>query len=556
MHNIQHDDTIIDTHEDIYAINNTIDVKDILRACKRVKKQVHVVGAAGIGKSTLCRYIASQWAKGSCFSEYQLLALVPLRHLTADRYPNYKDYSLSDLVKTEVFSCELSKTDEQIFDDQFDVSKTLWILDGYDEIAQNVPQHLKLLLNKLLQTPHHIVTSRPYLHLLSYSVSMEITGFTDENISNYVKQFFKNIGDKSSLKGDALLNYLQLNHHIWDIARIPINLQLICVTRDDKHWSNNTTISMTMLYEKLIIWTCRRYLQKQKGPETKDIYLMDRKKVYENCQKELAVLDSFAFLGIQEGVTDLSPKLLRTALTRNQCTLTEYPDLLNIGLLKSFTNGIFETPIETDKYHYFVHRSFQEYFAARYLVNSSNGFSCENPIKLIKDCKRKPFFQLTFVFTSGLLSKNGVQSSFDAFWSALVEQPLNLLKLSHLQLANACIKEVCGQTILTQRDELIDAIKKWIQNALSIQDSHIHDQFDNSPRNISTSSEPTIIDILHSLLQYEDPTTKIHMLSLILRLPVFNLQPDLINRFINACNKNNFKVSEINSSIVVLLEST
>ena len=175
--------TIMDEYERIYGPKTTIDVKDIFKTCKTEEKQVLVFGRAGIGKSTFSRYIAYQWAKGSLWQEYELFALIPLRRLTANRYPPSEKHSLIDLVKKEVLQCNLTEKEEIFLKKHFDAKKTLWILDGYDEIVQNVPPHLEFLFEQLLKTPHHIITSRPYLNTLSYDVQMEITGFTDENIS-------------------------------------------------------------------------------------------------------------------------------------------------------------------------------------------------------------------------------------------------------------------------------------------------------------------------------------------------------------------------------------
>lgn len=66
----------------------------------------------------------------------------------------------------------------------------------------------------------------------------------------------------------------------------------------------------------------------------------------------------------------LSPKLLEEAEIESNCSLTYHPYLLNIGVLKSLTHHGTGTQIETDKDHYFVHLSFQEYFGARYLINA------------------------------------------------------------------------------------------------------------------------------------------------------------------------------------------
>jgi predicted NACHT family NTPase len=239
LRNEQHSNDIMGSFEEIYGMKTTIDVKNIFDTCKNEEKQVLVFGRAGIGKSTFCRYVAHQWATGSYWSQYKLLALIPLRRLTLNRYPLLppgQNYSLIDLIKQEVFPYDLSEKDERLLKNEFDAKKTLWILDGYDEIIQNVPPHLECLFEQLLKTPHHILTSRPYLNTLSYNVQMEITGFTDKNIEEYMQQFFNQMKDEldnAIIRSQTLLKFLESNRSIRGVAHIPVNLELICSL-----WSN------------------------------------------------------------------------------------------------------------------------------------------------------------------------------------------------------------------------------------------------------------------------------------------------------------------------------
>jgi predicted NACHT family NTPase len=76
---------VLGTFEQIYGTKTAIDPKNIFETCKNHEKQVLVFGRAGIGKSTFCRYIAYQWATGSYWPQYELLALIPLRCLTVHR---------------------------------------------------------------------------------------------------------------------------------------------------------------------------------------------------------------------------------------------------------------------------------------------------------------------------------------------------------------------------------------------------------------------------------------------------------------------------------------
>ncbi|CAF1471221.1 unnamed protein product [Adineta steineri] len=227
----QHNDAIIEAFENIHGTKTPIDVKEIFKTCKDKRRNVLVFGRAGIGKSTFCRYIAYQWATGIIWQEYELIALIPLRSLTADRYPILPasaSYSLIDVLKKECFSFDpyLSEKDETQLQEQFYNSRILWLLDGYDEIGQNVPTHIRRLLNdQLLKTPHHIITSRPYMNTLSHSVQLEITGFTDDNISKYVKQFFDQVENEAqnlSAEDENVLSFLKRNLriHVSGVIRI------------------------------------------------------------------------------------------------------------------------------------------------------------------------------------------------------------------------------------------------------------------------------------------------------------------------------------------------
>ncbi|CAF1527390.1 unnamed protein product, partial [Adineta steineri] len=306
-------------YEEIYGTKTPIDVKDIFKKCKDQTRNVLVFGRAGIGKSTFCQYIAYRWATGMIWQEYELVALIPLRSLTADRYPILPagtNYSLIDVLRKECISFDqyVPEKDEKQLQEQIHKSRILWLLDGYDEIVQNVPKHLKSLFNdQLLKTPDHIVTSRPYMNTLSHSVQLEITGFTDDNISKYVKQFFNQIGSEtqnSSVEDEKILSFLKRNPRIWGIAHIPINLELICSVWSNIEWTTMKTMTITMLYDTLTEWICRRYLEKQRAISTD---LLCEKEVYKKCENELAFLERLAFLGMESNTIMLGPTLLQKA---------------------------------------------------------------------------------------------------------------------------------------------------------------------------------------------------------------------------------------------------
>ncbi|CAF1046146.1 unnamed protein product, partial [Didymodactylos carnosus] len=434
----------------------------------------------------------------------------------------------------------LSDKDKIYLREQFDKSQVLWLLDGYDEIVQNVPAHLQYLFEQLLNTPHHILTSRPYSNKLSYDVVMEITGFTNDNIGEYVKQFFDQITDESdngSSTGKNLLDFLKLSTNIWGIAHIPVNLELICSLWADTDWSITRELTITQLYDKITEWLCRRYLEKQRNIET---ILMTKEDVYKTCHKELAFLESMAFNGMKTNTIILRPTLLKKALKDCECSLQDHPHLLNIGILKSFNRQAVGTKIETDKDHYFVHLSFQEYFAARYLVAALVDPPRPEAIEFLKCNKYNQRFGLVFPFVSGLLTESNSESCITTFWVTILGEPLDLVGLRHIQLVIVCVEETGANSNLRGRPELISYIIKWLKYSVFAESNATIKQLTESlKRSTSLAHEPAIIDLLIQLLQNKEPNVKANVCSLISKLPLTKTHSKLIHSLTTALRDEN-----------------
>jgi HEAT repeat protein len=531
----QHDNVIMGTFEEIYGMKTTIDIKDIFKTCKNQEKQVLVFGRAGIGKSAFCRYIAYQWATGSYWSQYELLVLIPLRRLTNNRYPVLppgQTYSLIDLIKKEIFSYDLSEKDERLLKQQFDAKKTLWILDGYDEIVQNVPLHLECLFEQLLKTPHHILTSRPYLNTLLYDVQIEITGFADKNIEEYVLQFFNQMKDEldnASIKSQTLLTFLKSNPSIWGVAHIPVNLELICSLWSNEDWSKIKDLTITALYTMMTEWLCRRYLRTQDN----HILQLSEDEIGQRCQKELTFLENLAFNAMEDNTIIIRPSLLKKALNEAQVSSQEHPHILNIGILKSFNKRGTGTRIEMNKDHYFVHLSFQEYFAARYLTSALKGCSTEKIIKFIKHQKYNQRYILVFTFASGILSQTHGNPSTNIFWDAILGKPLDLVGVRHMQLVTSCLEETYGKSTLPRRTELLQWVSECIKFSFIMENTTVWRHLVKALRRTqSVVSDQLIINVFANLLQCNDINVKLRRLLSISQLNLSNPSTALITLMI------------------------
>ncbi|CAF1411085.1 unnamed protein product [Adineta steineri] len=525
-------DAIIGSFEEIYGTKTTIDVKNIFEACKSHDKKVLVFGRAGIGKSTFCRYIAYQWAMGLYWTQYELLVLIPLHRLTTNRYPplsNGQNYSLLDLVKKEIFSYDLSECEDELLKKHFDAKKTLWILDGYDEIVQNVPSHLECLFKQLLKTPHHILTSRPYQNVVAYHVQMEITGFTDENIERYVQQFFNQMKDEldnSLNKSRKLFKFLKANRSIWGVAHIPVNLELICSLWSNEDFIQTKELKITSLYTVMVEWLCRRYL----SMPNKKIQNLSKDDIHQRCEKELAFLENLAFNGMKSNTIILRPNLLRKALNEEKISLHDHPYILNMGVLKSFNKQGIDTRIQMHKDHYFVHLSFQEYFTARYLTKAlKQSATHQEEMKFIQREKYNQRYALVFAFLSGLSNETDANTSLNIFWELILTPPVDLLGIRHMQLVISCIEETSSQSAIPQYTVLIESIAKCIEYNLCTEDPLIIHYFAQSlSRAPSVTSNQIIINAFIHLLQNDDSNTRIVVLSIISETNSSNLAVALL----------------------------
>ena len=542
LQHAQHSASVIGAYEEIYAVKTPIDVRDIFKTCNTHEKQVLVFGRAGIGKSTFCRHIAYQWAIGSYWAHYELLAHIPLRQLTADRYPPGREYSLIDVIKRELFPLDLTPKEDEELVKHFDAKNTLWILDGYDEIVQTTPPHLQTLLTKLRRTPHHIITSRPYLNTLSYQVQMEIIGFTDENIENYVHNFFQQMQEEiedAPLKSERLVKFLRSNASIWGVAHVPVNLELLCSLWSDQNWPETQRLTITRLYSTMTDWLCRRYLTAQ----SVSIQQLSTTDVHEQCEEELRFIQTLAFDAMKSNMILLRPTLLKTAMETTKISRQKYSRTLNMGILKSVSTQGVGTQVEKNKDHYFLHLSFQEYFAARYLSNALQTSQTEESIEFIRQQKYNQRHTLLFSFTAGLLSENRNESCLDLFWDTLLGPPVDLIGIRHMQLAITCMEEIDDTSMVSRRSILLEWIIQCLQCSFDEQNSVIRDHLLQSlSRSQCIASGEVLAKLLIDYLEGDNIERKETVLLFILELNIQKPTKTLLESVISRLHEDNAKV--------------
>ena len=460
-------------------------------------------------------------------TQYQLVILIKLRMLTNDDYPPGRDYSPFDLVEKEYASrISMQEKDGSRFEEQCIKGQVLWLLDGYDEFVQNIPKQLQKVFNFILNKYHHILTSRPYSITLPYDVKMEITGFTDDNIRKYIEQFFTQISNQledAASEGHKLKSFLESNPSIWGIAHIPVNLELICSLWGDIDRSQPTILTMTGLYDNITEWLLRRYLLKNKNLLQAVVDEMFPNDVYQRCHKELLFLEALAFSAMKSSTLILQPSSLEQALADANVMVEDRKHIFNIGILKSFDGKATGNQSQAKKEYYFVHLSFQEHFAARYLVNTLRSSAYQDSIEFIRRNKYNQRFTLVFVFASGLLAGKYLSVARNAFWNALFDEPIDLVGFRHMQILISCLEEVSDKSDIGHYAVIIENVSKWMDYVVFHGSSKIFQQLcDSLKRSIALSREPILQEKLIKLYESSDSRNKPRICFLISALSNYN----------------------------------
>ena len=242
---------------------------ELMARCKGPLKRVNMQGGAGFGKSSCCLHMLSQWCQGKLYQEFRLVAYVPLRHLNSDRYPTGDDHDVIDLICRECLGLRPSPSVRAVVARLYHPGTALWILDGYDEIAGRVPLHLRPMFDHIMHAPHRIVTGRPHAMVgLDCSLDVEVAGFGDEDITEFVSKFFAPAvvppSGSSGLSPTVVLQYLRRHSLLWDLAHVPIQLVLLChVLNSLPELRSDTAVTLTELFSHVEALMMHRYCRRQ-----------------------------------------------------------------------------------------------------------------------------------------------------------------------------------------------------------------------------------------------------------------------------------------------------
>ena len=377
-------------------------------------KNVLVVGRPGIGKTSLSTKVLRLWASGGAFNaDFNVAFLVKFRRFNDD----------AKLSLRELFAGAetVQRLDDSVWEFiQNEPTKVLLIFDGLDEysrkdeintredykndVEEKMPVsvlHNKLAAGELLRGASMLTTTRAtavkYVHHVDFQRTVEIRGFTSEDVEEYVEKFTRANGYPEAK--EKIWGHIKSNINLFSLSYIPVNCFLIChcLLQSILCESSQLPTKMTDIYQMTVKMFLFNHMHDMEGLPRKELEKFKSTHMYEpfenfpeKLQKIFNSLGEIAFKGIEEG------RLLFES--------SEVSGLEDCGLLHKLPDLKPKAWNDPRKSQFcFIHLTVQEFFAAKHLVNTERKEGIERFVcSHINDGK----WQVVLQFVAGLLNSS------------------------------------------------------------------------------------------------------------------------------------------------------
>ena len=373
-------------------------------------KNVLLVSLSGIGKTSLSTKVLRLWASGEAFNAaFNVVFLVNLARFNDDA-----KLSLRELLASAE---AVQRLDDSVWEFvQIQSTKVLLIFDGLDEysrkeeintqedykndVEEKMPVSVlykKLAAGELLRDASILATTRPpavkYVAHVDFQRTVEIGGFTSENVEDYVEKFTRSYpGTKEKIWG-----HIKSNINLYSLSYIPVNCFLIChcLLQSILRESSQLPTRMTDIYQMTIKMFLFNHMHNREGFAREELEKLKSTHMYEQfenfpeeLQKILHSLGEIAFRGIEEG--------------RLFFESSEVSGLEDCGLLHKLPDlrpkALGDPP---KSQFFFIHLTVQEFFAAKHLVNTKTKEKIE---RFVCNHIEHGTWQVVLQFVAGLLN--------------------------------------------------------------------------------------------------------------------------------------------------------
>ena len=315
--------------------------------CEREKPRVVLIeGEPGIGKTTYCQKLAYDWSVGDIPTDSSFPKVDMLLRLTCR---DMKTAKIEDAIEDQLLPLDVNEKDKENFFYfiRHYQSRILLVLDGLDELPQNLfEEFLPLIRGRVLPLTYLIITARHEVGInvrLHSDALFEIKGYTKKDADSYIKKYFS-CHDKSRLAGELIWEIYN-DSQLRELTANALNTALLCLVFEDT--GGILPHNKTMLYCELVDCVLRRYCSK------KEIRLCDRSPI-DKYMQELNQLGKLALEALLKDQLAFTPGELESQST----------EFLRLGFLSREASVSKIRPKPT---YAFIHKTFQEFFAAFHL---------------------------------------------------------------------------------------------------------------------------------------------------------------------------------------------
>ena len=352
-------------------------------------KNVLVVGRPGIGKSLFCIKLLRDWAsdtetENSQFN-FEAVFLLKFRRMNSIE----KQLTLRGLLAFSEYSPDVNEDAvwKYVLENP---TKVLLVFDGVDEMKfkENIAEcsdsdqpndvtakmsfpalYNKIASGKLLGSATVLTTTRPtavsFVKHLTFDRTVEILGFTSEQVEDYVNKF---TADEKEGTGRTIWQHISSNLNIFSMCYVPVNCFIICtcllhVLQTLK--SNVSTIlptKLTDIYSIAIKMFYFKHSRNYKQYQGQADFIREKfENLPDGVKADFKRLGEIAFTGIKEGRLIFESK--------------EVEGLEDCGLLHRLPDlcASANSPFEKPKAQFcFMHLTIQEFLAAKHVADTMN----------------------------------------------------------------------------------------------------------------------------------------------------------------------------------------